>query len=146
MIFVVDASVVAKWVLQEEYTDEAIMIRDKYINGEVKLYAPPLIRYEVSNTIWKAVTKRKVMSLRNAIKALENIFILLPKIIKLKRKDFIRALKLATKYDITVYDATYLVLKEITGGIFVTADKKLFRKIKKIKDVVFISDIRKYLS
>jgi len=119
------------------------MIRDKYISGEVQLYAPPLIRYEVSNTIWKAVTKRRVMSPRDAIKALNNIFVLYPKIIKLRKGDFLKALRLAIKYNITVYDATYLVLRDIIGGIFITADKKLFDKIKNMKNVVFISDVRK---
>jgi len=145
MIIIVDASVIAKWALKEEYTDEAIMIRDKYIGGEIRLYAPPIIRYEVSNTIWKAITKRKVMSFDDGINALRNLFILLPEIVKLSEEDFLKALNISTKYNITIYDAAYLVLKEKLKGIFITADTKLFRKVKNMGNIVFISDIKKYL-
>lgn len=145
MIFVVDASVVVKWVLKEEYTDDALLIRDRYIDGKIKLYAPPLIRYEVANAIWKAVRK-KILDKLDAVKALENLIVLLPRIIKLKRENFLNALNLAIKYAITVYDAVYIVLRDIVGGVFITADRKLFDKVKKLKNIIFISDIKKHLS
>jgi predicted nucleic acid-binding protein len=34
---ILDASVVTKWFLMEEYTDKALKIREKYANGELNM-------------------------------------------------------------------------------------------------------------
>jgi predicted nucleic acid-binding protein len=49
------------------------------------------------------------------------------------------ATKLSYKYKITVYDAIFIALSKIINGIFVTADKKLYEKVKELKFVKFIS-------
>ncbi|MGC8578222.1 MAG: hypothetical protein ACP5M7_09575 [Thermoproteota archaeon] len=49
---VVDASVVVKWFVEEENSDKAIKIRDKYIEGEIKLIAPEIITFEVLNALY----------------------------------------------------------------------------------------------
>ena len=48
---VVDASVVAKWYLEEEYTEKALKLRDMHVNGEIELTAPELLLFEVLNAI-----------------------------------------------------------------------------------------------
>ena len=37
--------------MEEEGSDEAIKIRDEYINGDIKLIAPELINFEVLNAL-----------------------------------------------------------------------------------------------
>jgi len=37
---VVDASVVAKWFVEEEGSVKALEIRDRYVTGELRLIAP----------------------------------------------------------------------------------------------------------
>ncbi|MGB9895581.1 MAG: type II toxin-antitoxin system VapC family toxin [Thermoproteota archaeon] len=49
---VVDASVIVKWFVEEENSDNAIKIRDKYIEGEIKLVAPEIITFEVLNALY----------------------------------------------------------------------------------------------
>ncbi|MGB9760741.1 MAG: type II toxin-antitoxin system VapC family toxin [Thermoproteota archaeon] len=49
---VVDASVIVKWFVEEENSDKAIKIRDKYIEGEIKLVAPKIITFEVLNALY----------------------------------------------------------------------------------------------
>jgi predicted nucleic acid-binding protein len=46
------------------------------------------------------------------------------------------------KYDITVYDAVFIPLAKLIGAIFVTADKKLYEKIKELKFVKFITEFK----
>ncbi len=143
MRVVVDANIVAMWILNEEYSELAVKLRDAYINGKIILYAPPLLRYEIVSVLWKAVKLRRIFGLDQALSALHNLLILSPKIIKLSRKDLRRALSLAIERNITTYDAVYLVLKEKIHGVFITADKKLYSKIKDIKDTYFITNVDK---
>lgn len=48
---VVDASVVAKWYLIEEYSDNAIKLRNDYVRGLVQIIVPSLLEYEVLNAL-----------------------------------------------------------------------------------------------
>lgn len=48
---VVDASVVAKWLLDEPDTDAALLLRRGHIEGEVHLTAPDFIIFEVANAL-----------------------------------------------------------------------------------------------
>ncbi len=48
---VVDASVVVKWFVREEYTGEPLRLRDAYVDGLVDLLAPYLLPMEVLNAL-----------------------------------------------------------------------------------------------
>jgi predicted nucleic acid-binding protein len=50
------------------------------------------------------------------------------------------AVKLARKYGITVYDSTYLSFAQHIGCYLITADKKLFQKIKDLPGVIYINE------
>ena len=50
------------------------------------------------------------------------------------------AAKLSYDYKIAVYDAVFIALAKLINGIFVTADKKLYEKVKELKFVKFISE------
>jgi predicted nucleic acid-binding protein len=50
------------------------------------------------------------------------------------------AVNIAKKYDVTVYDAIYIALAKLISGVYVTADKKLYEKVKELKFVKFISE------
>jgi predicted nucleic acid-binding protein len=50
------------------------------------------------------------------------------------------AIKLSYDYKIAVYDAVFIALAKLINGIFVTADKKLYEKVKELKFVKFISE------
>ena len=40
-----------KWFVAEDYSDRAISLRDRYVNGEVRLAAPSLLTFEVLNAV-----------------------------------------------------------------------------------------------
>lgn len=48
---VVDASVVVKWFVEEEYSRESKLLRDAYAAGLVDLSAPTILPYEVVNAL-----------------------------------------------------------------------------------------------
>ena len=37
---VVDASVIVKWFVEEEGSDKSLKLRDRYIEGEIRIIAP----------------------------------------------------------------------------------------------------------
>ena len=47
----VDASVVVKWFVDEEGSDKAIRLRDRYVEGEISIAAPELIIFETLNAL-----------------------------------------------------------------------------------------------
>ena len=49
------------------------------------------------------------------------------------------AIELSYKHDITVYDAIYVSFAKLMDAIFITADEKLYEKIKDLEFVRFIT-------
>ena len=57
MKIVLDASVVAKWFIEEEDTEKAIEIRDKFVQGEIEVLVHSLLIYEIGNVFFEASRK-----------------------------------------------------------------------------------------
>ena len=64
-VYVVDASVAARFLLVEELSDRAKLLLESFRDGTVELKAPSLVVYEVGNTLWKAV-KQKLLDAEEA--------------------------------------------------------------------------------
>ena len=131
---VVDASVVTKWYLIEEYSDNAIKLRNDYVRGLVQIIVPSLLEYEVLNAlrysgVYNLDELKKIGSSLNKYGFitynLENDI-----------KDL--AIKLALKENITLYDASYIALALKFNTLLYTADQELVNKFpniaKHIKD------------
>ena len=54
--FVVDASIVVKWVIEEEGTEDALSLRHK-----ARFIAPDLLAAECSNILWKKVRRGELV-------------------------------------------------------------------------------------
>ena len=130
---VVDASVVVKWFNPEELSTKALKLRSKYTNAQVRLFAPNLLAYEVINALrWnKEFNEKDVLSASQSLKDIGIVY-----------KDFSleSAIKIAYRYGLTVYDATYLALAKELHGLLVTADKKLIEKRKKEECINSLED------
>ncbi len=48
---VADASVVAKWFLNEEFSEEATLLRDSFVKDELTISVPSLLNYEILNVL-----------------------------------------------------------------------------------------------
>ncbi len=114
---VVDASVVLKWVVEEEGSTAAAALRAS------PLAAPELLLEECANVLWVKQRRGELTSdeARERLRLLfEAPVQLVPSVGLLNR-----ALELAIQLDQTVYDCIYLALALHLDGQLVTADRRL---------------------
>jgi len=139
---VVDASVVAKWVLPgEPYQENAIRLKEDYVSGKVELCAPTLAVQEVANSLWRAVKLGRLVEedAKEALSALGDMRLVLhePSWTQASRE-----LGIACEFDLTIYDASYLFLAEKVNSQFITADDKLYEAAKEHFKAVHIKNYR----
>ena len=124
MTLVVDASVAAKWLLEEAGTQQA----RELLMGDQPLLAPTLILSEVANAIWKAVargaTAEPLMENLKEVPANFSKLVSIPALVDM-------ALRLATHHNHPIYDC--LSLRE--AAPLVTADRRLVERFAGIADV-----------
>ncbi|MFO7798013.1 MAG: type II toxin-antitoxin system VapC family toxin [Promethearchaeia archaeon] len=136
---VIDANVVVKWFIEEKDSDKAILLRDKYIDGKIKFFVPPLLYFEVLNAL-KYSQLFEPRELRDAGESLENYGF---KVITIKNEIRNHMIKVAVDYDLSIYDASYIGLSIGLEKIFCTADEKIIKKLpsalkKKVKSLIEI--------
>jgi predicted nucleic acid-binding protein len=126
MTLVVDASVAAKWFIQEPETPFADVIRN-----EESVVAPDLIVAEVMNAAWKHVRLRHISREHAASIAvnLPQAFAALISSVELA----VRALEIAVALDHPVYDTFYLAAAERENAQLVTADRRLFQRTRRTR-------------
>lgn len=127
----IDASVAAKWVFEEEYSEQAIALADDCRKTRQRLIGPALLPIEVSNVI-RLRMSREGLSLADADDALERFltFSVAFRPLAPGEQDALyhRALRLAVEHDLpAVYDAQYLALAETLGCTLWTDDRRLIR-------------------
>jgi len=125
-IIAVDASVVTKWFVEEEYSTSALQLRDDYVNRLIDIAAPELLPFEVINSL-RYNPEFGEKDLKESVKALEEYSLwLFPLVGKIAEKTIENALK----YGITIYDSSYLSLAELESKTLYTSDEKLLTKLK----------------
>lgn len=127
---VLDASVVLKWYLPDEnFSSPALEFLDQYVSEEVEIVAPSLLEYEVINGLVIA-QKRGRLKEKMIVEAVEG-FINLDIAYKPLAFSYMRALRFSQKYDLSLYDASYLALAEEAKAPFITADWSLYEACQK---------------
>jgi len=119
---VIDASIAVKWVVEEDGTAEALVLRQK-----AKLIAPELLIAECANILWKKVQRGELLKNEALLAArlLQGAEIeLLP-----TRFLFEAATRISIEIDHPAYDCLYLALALEKKCQFVTADERLLRKL-----------------
>jgi predicted nucleic acid-binding protein len=118
--FIIDASVVIKWVIDEPGTDRALRLRRHW------LLAPDLLIAECSHILWKKVRRQELKAEEAIITArlLSQSGIEFQPMLPL----FEIATRLAVTLHHPAYDCCYLALAETSGFPFVTADEVVCRK------------------
>lgn len=130
---ILDASVVAKWFLEEEGTKISLQIREKYFQDEFDISVPDLIIYEIANTLrYSDFSSQEINKALSSIYSM-NLFLMDP-----SEKMMEKASKIAIEKEITIYDATYVALADQLSSRFITADKPLFTKTKESYDVRYL--------
>jgi len=126
---VVDASVVVKWFVEEKYSKEALMIRDSFIEGLVDIVVPSLLYFEVLNAL-KYSGAFGEDELKKVARILEDYQFTL---YELEGAYAEKAVEIAMRKGITIYDASYVALALIEGVDLYTADEKLLTKTQDLK-------------
>ena len=125
-VFVIDASVAIKWVIDEPGTQQALLLRQR----RHQLSAPDLLVPECANILWKKVRRREL----TAEEAMLAARLLQRTDIRLEpmRPLLEAATRLAIALDHPAYDCTYLALAQVLSCQLVTADERLYRKARSI--------------
>ncbi len=131
-MIVLDASVVLKWLFDDEAGSErAARLKDAHVSGQEIVAAPDLLFYEVGNVL-ATTTRLPASAVAEAFSLLWNFGL---ERFDLGLEEYQAALALAGKHRTTLYDAAYVELSRRLKCRFVTADKKLYEKIKSIRSV-----------
>jgi predicted nucleic acid-binding protein len=139
---VVDASVVVKWVIPEEYSENALRLLNDHLDGKIEAHAPCLVVFEAASALRKYVL-RGILSEQQAREAMKLIWEAEPVIEYLDAQQAAEALSLSLELGITPYDAAYLVLAKRLGAILFSADEKLLAN-PKIADMKIVKHIASY--
>lgn len=124
---VVDANIVVKWFITEEYSNLALTIRDRFVEGQIELLAPTLLHYEVVNAL-RYSNLFPQEDLVDAAISLDNYGILQFPLIG----DYVqKTIRLAVEYNISIYDAAYVALTDVLEVHAYSADKILVKNVSK---------------
>ena len=138
---VVDASVAAKWLLtDEEHAAKAGLLRDHLYQGQVALAAPNFILLEVASAI-SVASRGQQPRLRQdeGREAIERFFALGLELFA-DGPLILPALALSERYGCSVYDALYLALAQQLSLQLVTADRRFYRRVRQLPDVLWIGN------
>jgi predicted nucleic acid-binding protein len=136
-MIVLDASVILKWLLPEEGRDIALSFLDKHINDQEEVAIPELLYYEVGNIL---AVKTKLPE-EAIIEVMRYLFDLELSAFTLGQQEYLEAMRLSRLYEVSIYNASYVVLARSLGASFITADERLARKMK---DMPFVQTLNSY--
>ena len=130
---VVDASVILKWFSNEEDSAKALILKDKHIQKEISLIIPELLFLEIANAL-----KYKKNNFEKIQKANEDLWNFQFIVKRINESILERAIEIALKYNLTIYDSLYVALSQIYGCELITADKELV----KAPNVILLEEIK----
>jgi predicted nucleic acid-binding protein len=138
---VVDASIAVKWHLtDEEFTVESLAILQEFGAGRLSLLAPDQIRYEVASAIAVATIGRQPRLNRDEGQRAIEEFLSLGLILQSDGALIMDAYALVHRFGCALYDALYVALAEREGVDFITADARLYQRVRDLPFIIWIGD------
>ena len=135
MIWVIDASVALRWLLEEEAHSHADMVLEKIVYDPDSFAVPELFAFEVFSVLHR-LHPNGLQAFKMGIIPILQLGIF--------RQPMTKRLAVKANYfaelGLTGYDACYAALAQDLSGIWLTFDKKAHRLIKKEKTSCFIGD------
>ncbi len=139
---VVDASVAVKWVIPEDYSDDAVRLRNDFLDGKIEVHAPEIIPIEVASALRK-YHLRGIIDKDVAEKALSLIVRSDIILHKSSLDRLLEALNISFDLGISIYDAVYIELTRELEAFMYTADDKLLRN-REVRDLGIVRHIKDY--
>jgi predicted nucleic acid-binding protein len=132
---VLDASVGLKWVLNESDSDKARALRHQFRAALREFVAPNLFAVECAHALTKGERKRTIVNPQDLY---DEVMLDSPRL-RPSVPLMVRAIEIARKARIAVYDCVYVALAEQEGCDLITADRKVINALQ--KDFPFITDL-----
>lgn len=137
-MYVVDASCVMKWFVEEDETDKALFLREGHLRGDFIIVTPDILIYEVAN----ALKKGAGFSETEIQESLQYLYDLRIDIVAPLPNVVYPSIHLMCEREISFYDAFYIALAQELGMRFITADEKLYEKVKDLSFVQILKEIK----
>lgn len=130
-LVVADASLALKWVLAEHDSADALALLNKWTNDGIRVIAPALFAYKVTNTFYQHVRSGK-LAYNEAKQALTDLFSIGVSLKFTSYKEISgQALEDARQFALpATYDAHYLALARREHCGYWTADTRLWNSVK----------------
>ena len=135
--YVVDASVILKWVLGDERESDqhkALDLLNAWVGGRAELLAPSLWEYEVGNFLGRLFPGQAFEKMALIVNLKFSGIPLTDSMLRL-------CFDWMARNGVTFYDACYLALAEETKSILVTADANFAGKMGYTKSVCLLQDL-----
>lgn len=137
-VWIVDASVAAKWFVEEEYSPDALSV----LGDNAQLHAPDFMLLEMDRIITKWIRSGAIVldegcDIRGALRQYPVQLHSFPSFLD-------SAFAIASQTGQSVYDSLYVALAALLKGKMVTANRRLYEALKSSpfkKSVVWIGDI-----
>lgn len=133
---IVDASVVASWLLEDEQSDYALSVKEKIIEG-FTMIQPSIWLFEITNILRNAQRRKRVSfaQSKDYLEAISALPIEISNYFNLHNsKDLF---ELADKHNLTTYDAAYIQLAKSYQVALATMDRELKQAAKREKVKIF---------
>ncbi len=122
---IVDANVILRAFFPDESQTQAQAVLRDHVARRIRLAAPALLPYELSNAVWQAerrgrITRTQADGVLQAIADLD---------LKIVQQSWGEMIPLARRFNRSAYDAAYLALAQETGEPLLTGDLRLFNAV-----------------
>jgi len=121
---VADASVIAKWFLDEESSKAARLLRDSFVTDEVTIAVPSLLFYETLNVL-RYTQLYSPEELASAARSLTRYGF---EVWEPKGRISEETAETSLRHDISIYDAAYVALASYLQATLYTTDLELIQK------------------
>lgn len=136
--YIIDASVCIKWFSSRDEGDVIIAssLRTQHMNRNIFLAAPDIIVYEVVN----ALAYNPLFDTEKLNMAVKSLYAMGIRFIPPYAEVLVESSKLHFSKKITIYDSIYIALAKHINTQCITADEKLFEKVRGIGNVILLKD------
>jgi predicted nucleic acid-binding protein len=134
---IIDANVILRAFFPDEAQEKAQAVIRDHVAERVRLKAPGLLPYELSNAIWQAERRDRISQDQadQIISSMEGL------LVEIQPLEWGEMLPMARRFERSAYDAAYLTLAQKLGERLVTGDKRLYNAVHEHLDwVVWIEN------